>query len=837
MTSIPQRLAEKLKQCYDLEILPASGDFQAQRGIYLSPRLMIDGYLNLNPDLLVVDPEIHAMGWVFILEEDADHAELIDRHAGGMAHLRHLLLTRETEAESPAGQHTPWSVELVPVYHRSQRDAVHGALMKLCRESGLVHNVGLHLLELSGGRLLDGPVRDAFRWLLHACREHWGEKGDEISLPMRVELTNFKIHRRFAMDLKEGQTLHLVHGDNGSGKSSLVEAILLAAGQKPDNYPDDRKAMLDSIRNKHAGKRKAVEVKLTSGGTNYAWPPETDIPRPAMFCIDQVFMSRLTHESPSERARMFVEAFFPNESDNLSNYVQSQERVTGMLDMLDGRLAALLGMEHPDNPSWEEVVQGPYGDLDVNGPVTDSVVTTLLAPSPDTLENLAPLVPGLSIHLEKFRGKTADRETWRENLEQLDRLLAGLSSDKVTGWAQTLARAEEVLDRLKDWRRGAGHETRTYGQVLNEWLHYHALAEMGAAQRTLNRTLAAEDVWGRGEREHFQAAQTHDTEALESALAEWEERRDRAQDAVKRHTKTETTDHPEARNFDLTPKDIQTLNEAGALLDEPELGNRLSRALQGDRGKEIGNLGREDWAEPLLDRCKQHATSLNNLDVRDLEGLDGGMTNLRRAQLFIDCIKQCREMQAVSEKLQQVFFDELKTMAEPLNELLSLFAPYRWIYSPIELAYADEKLHVTDADDNGDALIRRNLAELNSLALALFLLRAPLLENKLRLLILDDPLQNMDEVKVRTMARGFARIGCLMPNGWRLLMFFHGKTDMESFKLETHASTYELRPPLREGGDSGEEGTEPVITTHVDRKEGPPPLDYFAFAEEVPLET
>jgi hypothetical protein len=53
--------------------------------------------------------------------------------------------------------------------------------------------------------------------------------------------------------------------------------------------------------------------------------------------------------------------------------------------------------------------------------------------------------------------------------------------------------------------------------------------------------------------------------------------------------------------------------------------------------------------------------------------------------------------------------------------------------------------------------VRLNTAELNVFTLALFLLCAVRLPNPLRLLILDDPLQNMDELTVATVVPSRSR--------------------------------------------------------------------------------
>src|SRR5205085_6804941 len=112
------------------------------------------------------------------------------------------------------------------------------------------------------------------------------------------------------------------------------------------------------------------------------------------------------------------------------------------------------------------------------------------------------------------------------------------------------------------------------------------------------------------------------------------------------------------------------------------------------------------------------------------------------------------------KEVQQSFLSQITgdskghPLIKALNELRALFKPAPWAYQDISLrAYhrgagaAAEQLAIRTAD-NSRAELRLNTAEMNSFTIALFLLCAPTLDNPLRLLLLDDPLQNMDEITV-----------------------------------------------------------------------------------------
>ena len=87
-----------------------------------------------------------------------------------------------------------------------------------------------------------------------------------------------------------------------------------------------------------------------------------------------------------------------------------------------------------------------------------------------------------------------------------------------------------------------------------------------------------------------------------------------------------------------------------------------------------------------------------------------------------------------------------------------------------------------------------NTAELNTFVMSLFLLCGPKQDNPLRLLILDDPFQNMDELTVTTVARGIGRLMRLWDHEgggmelWNLLILVHGEGTMNRIREEISCS-------------------------------------------------
>jgi hypothetical protein len=88
----------------------------------------------------------------------------------------------------------------------------------------------------------------------------------------------------------------------------------------------------------------------------------------------------------------------------------------------------------------------------------------------------------------------------------------------------------------------------------------------------------------------------------------------------------------------------------------------------------------------------------------------------------------------------------------------------------------------------------------------MYLLAAVRTENPLGILLFDDPLQNMDELTVTTVARGLAKVVNVFPADWQLVFLFHGEDDLERFRQEIPAAVY-LLPWLAPAATASDEVT------------------------------
>lgn len=150
-------------------------------------------------------------------------------------------------------------------------------------------------------------------------------------------------------------------------------------------------------------------------------------------------------------------------------------------------------------------------------------------------------------------------------------------------------------------------------------------------------------------------------------------------------------------------------------------------------------------------------------------------------------------------------------LGKTLTEFAYLLTPARWAYEQLNLKLStnDHGQHILTMTEGAQEIAsahRLNAAELYSVALAMFLLCARRPDNTLRLLVLDDPFLNMDELTVSTVARAIGRLIRLWPDsdGWRLLILLHRESDVRRFAREVPCTIHRLPWLSPKPQDSGQ---------------------------------
>jgi hypothetical protein len=215
-------------------------------------------------------------------------------------------------------------------------------------------------------------------------------------------------------------------------------------------------------------------------------------------------------------------------------------------------------------------------------------------------------------------------------------------------------------------------------------------------------------------------------------------------------------------------------------------------------------VGAPGWAAQLLGAIEEMRERTKSLDLRDetVPPLRGVLEQLRKV------VAAARKVQSTDAEVVRGLSELLGAkgpLLAALNEVITMLTPARWAYATL---FADTQLErgqqLEFRDEDAVRVAHRlNTAELNTLALAFFLLGARRVANPLRLLVLDDPLHNMDELTVTTVARGISKmlrlwavLDSAVPNAgtapWQVLLLLHGEDDAERFREEVPCAFYQL---------------------------------------------
>ncbi|HBY59658.1 MAG TPA: hypothetical protein DEH78_07525, partial [Solibacterales bacterium] len=321
----------------------AVGDVRAavSARFVVAPKLRVLEHHDLAPALIVYDPGLAVIGLVEFLDLGSAHLVTeLTQHIDRAAYLRQLCLIEGERARKHA-----LTVELVLVLRGGEaldyEDRVGTVLRRIARETGYFRVIGVNLLyEQPDGTYRESDVRRAFCWLLADTRK-WLAGARESEPPrLSLKLVNYRLpgvrKYRFAAEA----AFHVIHGSNGSGKTSLSESLeLLATGtverlqREPAYFPNVRyrpkgtapgqplSAARLALHSRSSGSSRGARAVVAeqppspdASDHRVLWRPETPPLLSAdSFRLDQVLMDRLVRCDEVTRAALFLRAFFPED--------------------------------------------------------------------------------------------------------------------------------------------------------------------------------------------------------------------------------------------------------------------------------------------------------------------------------------------------------------------------------------------------------------------------------------------------------------------------------------------------------------------------------------------
>jgi hypothetical protein len=718
------------------------------------PKLTIASHFDIDPAFLLYDPLLGTLGLVeLVLTEELAAGETVEsrvnRAIDRASYLRHLLVRDKRRAER-----RPLTVELVLLTadetdEEKQAVQVIGETVRsVLRSADSLYHIGFGVLRYGGAEVgLDRRLRRAFPWLLTATRRWLGSSrarravGDETPRRRlrRLTLKNYRLSAERVISLAPAR-VHLLHGANGSGKSSVAEAIELVATGKIERLELAGETNYDKVVRHRQRPDQAAEIvveyqddsaptafRVVPAGIESPIDPDVDA---SSFRLDQPLMDRLVGLSPNARAQIFSRAFFPQAMPSLQRYEKASE-----------------------------------------------------------------------LH--------------QAALAKLQRVVEGLNL------------ARQTLVELKDWKSGSStHTLEEFPDLLDRWLEQTAYLDLVQRIRGVRQTVDDAQRAGWAPPQEARPALDALVSNLDaSAFARFEEETKLTVNELQLKLSSFATTAPRDAALPsaklLTPPEAAALDAASPFLFEPDalksfglLGQKLRATIHGGDAPTYGPLviGDGDWAGPLVKAIDGLLAACKALETD--QPLTAPCPGLGASAEY-DAARATHASQlAAGADLTRDFVDKLRpeagaqgefdgSLAAALNELLALFTPARWAYPDIKLpaefgrGKAGISLHLDGpAGSETRAELHFNTAELNLFTIALFLLCAGTVKKPLNLIVLDDPLQNMDELTTTALARGLAKVVRLWEHladfPESLLILFHGQDDLARFDAEIAAAVYRL---------------------------------------------
>jgi len=799
------------------------------------PALRLADHFELDPDVLLIDPRVATLGLVHVLP-DGGLGKAVQESIDRATYVRHLLLTAPDRKD-----HLPYAVELILVAADSDknRQAVAKALRTVARRTSYLHAIGVSELYHPGKAFDEDSLRRAFPWLLRATRT-WlnvlDDAGTRTSWKLlSLTLESYRLPGRRTLKLDPSARLHLAHGHNGSGKSSLAEALELAMTGTVERLDLAGEATYEGVlTNRDARAAATVTLEVLEQPAAGAVEKKRGVARdPAQalspglkatsFRLDQTLMDRLARMGDEKRAITFLESFFPKEHKTYEEYRQAEQRRREALAALGG----ILTLPPVAEGKALDAFLARYAAVDVLLGTLDPEIFDQILPLPlAALRELARAAPGLRPQIEAWQTSRPPMQRLAEELARLDEELAKAAPD-VLGALARLRPAVEILRGMRGWVARARTATGQDPAVtLNAWLELCALVDLAEKQIQLARSLAGAQQKGWSPAQVASADMVlkaslapADLASLESCLKIWTHDRDRLAEDVRNLRRRAGPLEEAAESAAAAPpphlsdEQIAALDAVGPWLlpsgeaaETAPFGKLINDAVTSGETLSYGDLpiGTPGWVdgllprlEPLLQACVQ------------AEPVVGAPRAAERLRILREAVQSHRKLQEEGGRVRTTFLERIRPEAgsaadrrldHALNELMALFTPAR--HEEIGLAYQSREtggsgqllftLQKSKKKGSDRAELLFNTAELNVFTLTLFLLCSVRIDNRLSLLILDDPLQNMDEQTVTTVARGLARLVRILPEPWQILLLFHGEDDLERFRQEVPCAIYLL---------------------------------------------
>lgn len=819
-------------------------------------RVLFDGYIDLHQfeGLLLIEQDLKVLALVLPDKSDSEQEgwlqNQLNRVNPVLYTLRRTPPQHSLSARNGDGQDlAKYTVEVLILTEAHHKAGLVQALNHLARMSeqkaavDLLHSLSVNLLLFS--RATDGicfgpnakerinSIKAAMPWLLSHYRD-WTKKlsAENNKKILEIEKQNYRLPGKRTLTLAPNANLHLFHGYNGSGKSALAEVIELwhtkQIARLTHIAPDEYHGILV---NHHAAAPEAhVKIRFGEQESNAEYhqikiaegsQDKHDKVKGGTSILNQELIDGLSRARGKERLSLFERSFFRQDSGKVALMEQKESEIQQWQTPLANRLG--LEEAYADNPVDERLHEALGNQL------VSTARAIYLPMAPNALLDLKNLLPPAQARLIQPLVNETDFERSGEILRQLQQPLKAVFSNATL--LETLQQGRQVIADFADWhlinqtRESYASLWRNYAitdaksDLLEQRLQLDRFCQL-AFEASDSQALQAQSqsigidedlLLSGGSREQF----------AEKSVSLKQQKRILQQQlqAVWDGETLEQRQNP--TNKTVTPVQALQLNKVGQYLRDKNgqpitrLGDALLGAVNHNHIEDTAtviSLGNQGWARPLLGQLEALIGVVEVWQAADSHWQNSGLyergafSSISWWQLCDDARKALNEYQSLQTQMGESFLkklsDEDNELIKPLNELLKLFTPARWLYKNLMVKRDSDtqQLSLQIVRDNGDpvdAAVVWNTAEMNLFAIAMFLLCSNYEQHNrpTNTLVMDDPLQNMDELTATYFARGLAKLVYDWHNknsGQQLWMLFHGEHAIDKFSEELPAAVYQL---------------------------------------------
>lgn len=434
---------------------------------------------------VIVDKRLGSIGVVAISDAETLSDGWLLAQLDNANYMQHLILQEEQQQQY---SRKTWQVELVLIVPTDHLDKTKHLLQTQALDYNFLYNIGVNCASYntSAKTIERHQLEIALRWLLPIFRKSLPKKNKPTNKnhDITVTLNNYRLPTLRELTLSSDHSYHIVHGQNGSGKSTFVEALewlktgvinrLQMADIKPESYLSivkNRTAKQDSdfAVQLAANNKFKVRLKEDKNEISFVTNKLTNSHR-LSFLIDQQLMDELTRKSSSERASLLIQGFFPSSASTIEALQKEKFEEKTTKDKLSKETANVQNAYKKEPP---KNLDNLFASQDYS--VEELTKYGVLPLNKEQISHLSYYFASAAKYIEPESSSAEGINQWLTNLAN------SFGSNPVQSLQSKLTLVQsslKVLLELTDYQAERLVLENGFADTLNQWLEAHSFQQI-----------------------------------------------------------------------------------------------------------------------------------------------------------------------------------------------------------------------------------------------------------------------------------------------------------------------------------------------------------------------